>query len=227
MNGVRGILFDFGGTLDAPGIPWGDRFVTIYGELGVGVSPDALRAAFGFGTREAYASPDVVGFGLQATVEFHVRCQLRSLGIEDAGLAAEIARRFLSDTQAALAESRAVLERLRRRFALGVVSNFYGNLDRILADAGLAPHLTAVLDSTVVGFSKPDPAVFALALERLGVAPAEALFVGDSLDKDIAPARRAGMRTAWLVGARRPVPADARAADATLATLADLERLLA
>jgi putative hydrolase of the HAD superfamily len=224
VDGLRGILFDFGGTLDAAGRTWPDRFAHVYREIGVDVPADLLRTACGFATRSAFATPALAGVDLAGTIDFHVRFQLQSLALEDAAVAREVARRFLAESAAALADSRALLARWSERFALGVVSNFYGNLDRILADAGIAPYLTAVLDSTVVGVSKPEPSIFARALEQLGVAPGHVLFVGDSLTKDIAPARRAGMRTAWLCGSEQPP--DPAVADVYLATLADLEPLL-
>jgi FMN phosphatase YigB (HAD superfamily) len=52
-----------------------------------------------------------------------------------------------------------------------------------------------VLDSAVCGISKPDPAIFTLALAHLGVPPRQALFVGDSLEQDVIPARAAGLRS--------------------------------
>jgi FMN phosphatase YigB (HAD superfamily) len=85
--------------------------------------------------------------------------------------------------------------------------------------------LAVVVDSAVCGLSKPDPAIFALALARLGLPPRRALFVGDSLQQDVVPARAAGLRTAWLVGAGE-LPA-ASPADVCLRSLGDLERLLA
>ena len=118
-----------------------------------------------------------------------------------------------------------MLERLARRYALGVVSNYYGNAERILTDAGMGRLFGAVVDSSVCGLSKPDPAIFALAVARLGVPAERALFVGDSLAQDIIPARAAGLRTALVIG---PGTApETSPADACVRNLADVERLLA
>lgn len=218
------VLFDFGGTLDGPGDPWTDRFVATYREAAIELPVERVRAAVAHGTRRAYDTPQVAGFDLEATVAFHVACQFTRLDIADALLADRIVGAFVSRTVGALADSRAVLDRLSRRFKLGVVSNYYGNVARILAGAGIAPLLSAIVDSTVVGVSKPDPGIFALAVARLGVRPADALFVGDSLEQDIVPARAAGLRTAWLVGLRS-APDDSPA-DIRVKTLAELERVL-
>jgi len=225
VDGVDAVLFDLGGTLDGPGRPWVDRFAAAYRETGVAVAAERLREACHAGTRAAYGEPAIAGYDLHATVAVHVAAQLAHLGLTDPGRARRIIDVFVAGTAAALDESRAVLERLAPRYALGVVSNYYGNAERILADAGMGRLFTVVVDSTVCGLSKPDPAIFSLALARLGVPPHRALFVGDSLAQDIIPARAAGLRTAWVIGAG--LPPETSPADARVRSLADVERLLA
>ncbi len=91
--------------------------------------------------------------------------------------------------------------------ATAVVSNFDQRLPGILDGLGVGPAIDLVWLPVDAGVAKPDPAIFASALRRLGVAPGRALFVGDDAERDLAGARAAGMR----------------AVDATsLATLADL-----
>ncbi|HTO57273.1 MAG TPA: HAD family hydrolase [Pseudomonadales bacterium] len=220
---MRAILFDFGGTLDGPGEPWIDRFTWAYRQTGLSIDDGELRAAVGYGTRQAYRTPAVAKFSLAETVGFHVACQFAHLKIEDPATSNAIATAFLDRTESAMTENRPVLARLAARFRLGVVSNFYGNVEGILAGAGFRPLLGAVIDSTVVGVSKPDPRIFAMAIERLDVPAAATLYVGDSLDQDIAPARAAGLRTAWVT---KRTDAPAPPPDLRIATLSDLERLI-
>lgn len=215
-------MFDFGGTLDGPGVPWVERFAAGYRAEGIEVSAERIHDAVGFGTRQAYHTPQVASFNLRETVGFHVANQFAQLGIEDAGAAAAITERFVNDTVAALAESRALLARWVERFKLGVVSNFYGNVARILEESGLAPLLGAVVDSTVVGVSKPDPRIFQLAVDQLGVRAAQTLFVGDSLEQDIKPARAAGLHTAWLSNSL----SQSMNADVQLHSLGELDHVL-
>lgn len=76
---------------------------------------------------------------------------------------------------------------------LAVVSNSEGTVEAMLADVGLRAHFEVVVDSWKVGVSKPDPRIFAVALERLGVAPADAVVIGDTPGADIDGARAAGV----------------------------------
>ena len=75
---------------------------------------------------------------------------------------------------------------------LAIVSNSEGTVEAMLEEVGLRRHFDTVVDSWVVGVAKPDPRIFHLALDRLGVGPAEAIMVGDTPDKDIAGAQAAG-----------------------------------
>jgi putative hydrolase of the HAD superfamily len=74
-----------------------------------------------------------------------------------------------------------------------VISNSNGAVGAILEVLGLARHLEFVIDSSHVGVEKPDPRIFAIALERAGLAPGEAVYVGDLYSVDVVGARAAGM----------------------------------
>jgi HAD superfamily hydrolase (TIGR01509 family) len=97
------------------------------------------------------------------------------------------------------AGNREALERLRAAgLRLAVVSNSEGTVEAMLVDVGLRPLFETVVDSAVVGLVKPDAAIFDLTLERLGVAPADAVMVGDSPTADIIGAHAAGLRAALI-----------------------------
>jgi HAD superfamily hydrolase (TIGR01509 family) len=92
------------------------------------------------------------------------------------------------------------LGRLRNAgLRLGVVSNSDGRVEQALDAAGLREYFDVVLDSALVGVEKPDPRIFHAALDALGVAPEEALYVGDLYEVDILGARAAGMDAVLLV----------------------------
>jgi HAD superfamily hydrolase (TIGR01509 family) len=76
---------------------------------------------------------------------------------------------------------------------VGVISNSNGSVQRALEIAGLAPLLAFVVDSKVVGISKPDPRIFALGLQAAGTAPEETVYVGDSYFVDVVGAHQAGL----------------------------------
>lgn len=81
---------------------------------------------------------------------------------------------------------------------VGVISNSEGRLAELFDEIGWGGELGFVIDSGRVGIEKPDPRIFALALERLGVAAADAVHVGDSRVADVDGARAAGWRAVWF-----------------------------
>jgi HAD superfamily hydrolase (TIGR01509 family) len=81
---------------------------------------------------------------------------------------------------------------------LVVVSNSDGTVERGLIEAGLRPYFDVVVDSTLVGFSKPDPRIFGHALAACGAHPSRVLHVGDMYHADVVGARRAGLHALLL-----------------------------
>jgi putative hydrolase of the HAD superfamily len=231
MASITALLFDFGGTLDGPA-HWLDRFIASYRAAGVDISRAELDPAFDHATRMGYGATRIVArFGMTDLVRFLVGHQfeyLRKSGpdqlratLENSGAAGRhrlveaVTNSFVRESAAGMSHSRDIVAPLKSRFKLGVVSNFYGNLDRVLEEAKLDRLFTAVADSSRIGIFKPDLGIFEAALKKIQCAPESVAMIGDSLGKDCAPARKLGMRTVWL----RTEPRDGEdsvAADVTI-----------
>ncbi len=113
------------------------------------------------------------------------------------------------------------LARLREAgYRLGVISNSDGRVMEGLGAVGLVEPFEVILDSAHVGVEKPDPRIFALALERLGVAAHEALYVGDIYEVDVIGARAAGLDVILLDPLGQHAGRDVTVA-ATVAEVAD------
>ena len=223
---LQAILFDYGGTLDGPASHWLDRMVELYRAAGVDQPFERIKAAFYRADAAAYADPRVAGMSLAELMALHVGAQLEALGLHDPALGRQVAAAFVARSETALAASRTVLAQLARHYRLGVVSNFYGNVARILAEADILPLLTVVADSNRVGWMKPDRRIFDHALRALGTLPQATLHVGDSHERDVRAADALGLRTAWLVAAdRRPAGSDP-VAELVISSLDELVALL-
>jgi len=213
MVSIKALLFDFGGTLDGP-THWLDRFLTQYRATGIEIGRDELDPAFDHATKTGYGASRVIArFRLTDLVRFLVGQQIEHLRANGPELirqmianadskqrhriVEEITGSFVRETKDGLAESKTLLMGLKSHFKLGVVSNFYGNLDAILEEAGMLHLFAAVADSSKLKLFKPDPGIFTATLKSLHLESTEAAMVGDSLDKDCAPAHRLGLRTVW------------------------------
>jgi HAD superfamily hydrolase (TIGR01509 family) len=106
--------------------------------------------------------------------------------------------------------ARQLLERLHGRTRVAVVSN-NAQQEQVekLAFLGFTPLIDELVVSEAVGVAKPDPRIFEVALERVGVEPEATVMVGDSWTNDVRGARGAGIRAIWFnrFGAVRPEPA--------------------
>src|SRR5256885_1908097 len=135
---ARGITFDVGGTLDGPGIPWRPRFFELYREHGVLVPgrEAALERAFYDADDNLPSRHRLACLDFAATVRLQVEDTLANFGAPDAALAGRVASAFVEESRATLREALPLLERLARRFRLGVVSNNFGNLKDVLRGEG-------------------------------------------------------------------------------------------
>src|SRR5262249_45136765 len=204
----RVLLFDFGGTLDADGIPWKARVFRLFREEGLVAGADVFDPAF-------YAADDALTGAVPPTLSFEATvnelCQGVARRLEPAvtnGTAGRGAARFLAECHGQWRANGPLLGRLAGRYRLGVVSNFYGNLARVCEDTGIARYFDVLVDSACVGHRKPEPAIFRHALDALGVGPEAALFVGDSLHRDMAGARGVGIPHIWLTPGASDRPPD-------------------
>ena len=205
---VRAVLFDFGGTLfDYADLARGqvESLVALARRIGLDADPGALAGAQRRATsrvfrdylpRAYYLHQDLFADALRETG--------RELGRElsDEDLAFYFAEQFRNRARDFRLREGVVatLEALRARGPhLGIVSNIDDEDLHHLVDLGrLRPHFDSLLSSEAAASCKPDPRIFALALERAGCAPAEALFVGDTLAQDVAGANRHGLRSVLL-----------------------------
>jgi len=122
---------------------------------------------------------------------------------EDRGAAKRAAADCIADWEAHLRlpeDTVPTLAALQGRYSLALVSNFDHPpyVHELLQRHDLARYLDPVIISGTVGFEKPDPRIYRLALEALGCTPEEALFIGDTLETDIAGANAVGCRAVLI-----------------------------
>ena len=227
FTGVDTLLFDFGGTLDAPGVHWLTRFYQLYPQSGLEVAPERIKEAFYWADAHIMAHPEITTLQFLPLMLEHASLQLRYLGLPSQPYQRLLAEGFWRAAMTALHDSVRVLTILRQRYTLGIVSNFYGNVATLCQECGLAALCDVIIDSAQVGVSKPEQRIFTLALEQLGRAPHTAVYVGDSFERDVIGAKTAGLHTIWLRGLEpRPCP-DPSLVNATITTLEELPTLLA
>ena len=204
---IKGIIFDYGGTLDSRGIHWSEVLWQGYQQAGVSIDKETFRAAYVEGER-ALARERII----LPQDDFHTLLR-KKVALEIGYLPTqpgdestrsrwidEIATYCDNAARACINEARPMLEQLHERYPMMLVSNFYGNIDEVLRAYGIRHLFKGIIESAVVGIRKPNPTLFRLGVDALELRPEEVLVVGDSLRKDIEPAEQLGCQVLWLKG---------------------------
>jgi HAD superfamily hydrolase (TIGR01662 family) len=226
----RAILFDVGFTLTF----WdGTRIAAHAAQAGVDVAPEAIERAEALvraEVRERENRPTRThDDGGQVFLDGVFRRLLQLSGATGDAEALDRAARLIHREHLKQnvwrrvgPGNREALETLRGAgFRLAVVSNSEGTVEAMLEEVGLRPFFETVVDSSVVGTVKPDATIYRIALDRLEIAPADAIMVGDSPTADVHGAQVVGLSAVlidpldlypWITVPRFAVLADFAAA---------------
>ncbi len=227
---TEGYIFDYGGTLDTGGCHWGRRIWHAYERAGVPVDEELFREAYVYAERELARNPIIQpDYTFHKTLAVKLRIEMEYISDRQPGFDAMRWQEAVLDilygqTKEETAKSKAVLVKLKERYPMALVSNFYGNISTVLGEFGLDGLFDSIVESAVVGVRKPDHRIFTLGVEALGMEPDKVTVVGDSYDKDIVPAKRAGCRTVWMRGEgwTDTTESDTSAADAVITELKEI-----
>ena len=273
---IKGIIFDYGGTLDTRGDHWSEVLWQGYEHFGIGVAADeevepgvsihkqAFRDAYVYGERALAVNPtvtpdfhfeDILREKLILELNFLAGKELLETGKDDAEkqaklgndsdasseslllslsdseihqIAVDMAHYINAKTLDLLQENKQVLEHLKQAgYPMVLVSNFYGNINQVLKDAGIDGYFKEVIESAVVGVRKPNPAIFALGVCALDLPASQVLVVGDTYGKDIMPAHKLGCHTLWIKGLQwEEKQVDESIPDGIIRKLSEMEEFL-
>ena len=203
---VKGIIFDYGGTLDSRGVHWSEVLWQGYQLAGIPIDKETFRKAYVEGER-ALARQRII----LPQDDFHtllrkkVALEISFLPVPPSKKTQEqwveqIAAYCDKAARDCIDEARPMLEQLYERYPMMLVSNFYGNIDEVLRTYGIRHLFKGIIESAVVGVRKPNPTLFQLGVDALELEAENVLVIGDSLRKDIEPAQQLGCQVLWLKG---------------------------
>ena len=199
ITDIENIIFDFGGTLDGNGIHWRDRFFYLIKKQIPALTWEQFEYADHRSIADFVADERTKSRTLRESAETILSGinHYLPIGIIDLALTTE---QFCQPAEEFLKRNRDFLEKLASSYRLGVISNNFGNTQGWCDEYELTPLLDTVIDSTVVGIEKPDPKIFYLALDEMGISSKNSVYVGDTFSDDVVGSNQAGMFSAWLVG---------------------------
>jgi len=198
---IRAVLFDLGGTLvDEKDF---DGWVELARRCYLDLNADNLRHAF-LEVEALLDADPYPGAGEERLVDFWQRTLSRAAAKEVDVRTTRLFMAVVREQERPIrlySDARRCLDILRgERRALGVVSNSTSeaSVRRILDRVRILDYFERVVSSGTEGVEKPDPAIFRRAVQRMNVAPSEAVFVGNLARTDAKAAETAGLHGVWL-----------------------------
>lgn len=207
----QALLFDYGGTLDTAARHWYYIIREGYEHARLPIPDDILRAAYVYGERYLATHR-----AINPEDDFHtllkkkITIETDYLELHDQGflnhvtdrerLIFEVASYCNEYAIRCVSHSGKILRALATQYPLYIVSNFYGNLKRVMEEYGISSYFQGIIESSCVGVRKPSPQIFSLAVKETGLQPDHCVVIGDSYTKDIIPAAQIGCKTIWFQG---------------------------
>lgn len=200
---IRGLLFDYGGTIDTNGIHWAVVLKQYYNSNGLDIPSEIFSKAYKFGERSLAIKPlvkpdhtflQVLNLKIEQQFNFLEKNHYKMDFSYVEKIASDCNDFALDNVNSAIP----MLLELKKRYPLVMVSNFYGNLNSVLENFGVRNLFEDIIESALVGFRKPEPMIYSLGIKALRCKANECLVIGDSFTKDIIPAKQLGCKTVWL-----------------------------
>ncbi len=235
LSRVKGLIFDYGATIDSNGKHWAEVLWDAYVEVGVPVGKSEFREAYVYGERYLALNPvvkpdftfkDVLLAKTELQIDWLVENGFLPVGNKKTSeFISAVSDQCYTFACLTIEKAKPILDQLFERYPMVLVSNFYGNIEAVLKDFGLSKYFIEIVESAVVGVRKPDPAIFALGVKALDLPANNVVVVGDSYKKDIAPAQSLGCQTIWIKGPAWEDEIPNSAAEAVVYDFSDLKDL--
>lgn len=209
LDKVKGIIFDYGGTIDSNGKHWAEVLWESYVDHQIPVTKEQFREAYVYAER--YLATNLI---ILPEDNFHILLRKKLVlqigylfekgyltsGDKNNAYVIAVSDQCYNFVRNLISEEMPILNQLKARYPMVLVSNFYGNVQAVLSDFGLLELFDEIIESAVVGVRKPDPAIFGLGVDKLAMPASQIVVIGDSYTKDIVPATKNGCQTIWLKG---------------------------
>ncbi len=210
---IKGIIFDFGGTIDTDGIHWEKLLKKTILDLGVIIDDSTFHHIYVEAEKRLERnliidSSDTLQTTLYKKIEIELSIldKITNSNHNNKTTIENIVRKLYTFVRSRIEQNYETLQQLKKDYPLALVTNYYGNIESILKEFNLSDHFSVIIESQRVGIRKPDPTIFQMAIDKLNLRPSEVLVIGDSYQNDILPAQFCGCKTLWLTQETNPEP---------------------
>lgn len=227
------LIFDYGATLDTNGIHWYYIFKQEHLRYNDFLTDEQLRDAYIY-AEQTISKKHLVEAKDNFLQTLLVKVNLQYERLYEQGVilknmyhVKEVAENCYNIAKQNILNIKPMLQYFAKEYRLAIVSNFYGNLESVLTDYDIRQDFAVVVESAVVGVSKPDKKLLLTCFERMNIKPEDAVVIGDSYKKDIVPAKQLGASTIWIKGQSwKETPSFTPLADNVITDISELQNIL-
>ena len=203
---IKAVFFDWFNTLAHYNPPREELESRALGEFDINVPPEKLKHGIIIADKEYFKENSVSPIRERSPQEQHkLRLKYQKNVLEQAGINApeELFTKIMARLRelykqmafALFDDVLAILKILKdQNYTLGLLTNIQRGMEPICQNLGVMPYLNFIVTSGEAGAEKPQPQVFLLALQKSGVAPSEAVHIGDQYALDVIGARSVGIK---------------------------------
>lgn len=199
---LKGVLIDYGGTIDTNGRHWANVIWEAYMSARVNVTKEQFMNAYAFGEKALAINPIIKPYHtFKDVLHLKLMQQLEFLSLKESAefnKIDEMVNYCMEIVRGTIKKAKPTLDILHARYPMVLVSNFYGNIHAVLRDLHVDHYFNGVVESAIVGVRKPDPEIYRMGVVEIDLLPQECVVIGDSFKKDILPGKEAGCKTLWL-----------------------------
>lgn len=229
---IKALIFDFGGTLDTDGTHWSEVFREAYQRFVINVTKDSFNNAYVYAEdlmKNSVVKSDTFLTTLNKQISFQFEYLLKNKLMNESNIEKmknDLTEYCYSQVTETIPSVKSILKSLHQNYQLALVSNFYGNINTVLNELSIHQYFNSIVDSFDVNVRKPDPKIFQIAIDELGIMPYESVVIGDSYDRDIVPAKILGCKTIWLKGKSWTDAKDISSADKIISSISGLKNVI-
>lgn len=234
ISKIKGIIFDYGGTIDSNGKHWAEVIWDAYKNTQVPIDKKIFREAYVYAERYLATHPviqpedtfkDLLVKKINIQMKWLEENGFLPVSEKTCNYSLAISNQCYTFARSSVQKAKPIIEKLSERYPLVLVSNFYGNIESVLDDFGITHFFNQIVESAVVGVRKPDPAIFALGVKVFNLPADNVVVIGDSYKKDIVPARSLGCSGIWIKGPAWEEETTVSEADAVIYDFSELKNI--
>jgi putative hydrolase of the HAD superfamily len=195
---IKAIIFDFGGTLDHDGNSWSIRVFNQFKRAGLEIDKSNFDIAEKKSMDQLFDNKESALLSYKETINIYIYWIIKNLELIIKDYKKVLVDPFYDESLKFIERNKKILEKLSKKFTLGIISNNFGNCEGWCNEFNINNYLKIIIDSNIIGYAKPDKKIFEIACKDIGYSFDKCIYIGDKYKSDIKPIIELGILPIWI-----------------------------